>query len=68
MIRDDVRRLSDTSSPTSRLCSDRNYEPNSSHEQKPFVGSEDLHLSDVTKADLYEAHAVCAESFAYFKY
>lgn len=64
MIRDDARRLSDTSSPTSRLCSDRNYGPNTSHEQKPFLGSEDLHLSDVTKADLYEIYVFCAGLFA----
>lgn len=61
-------RLSDNSSPTLRLCSDRNYGPTTSHEQEPFVGSEDLHLSDVTKADLYEIHIFCAGLIACFEY
>lgn len=61
MIRADVRKPPDDSSSTLLPCSTNEYGPITSHAPKSESENEDLHLSDVTKADLYELQFFCVD-------
>lgn len=67
MIRANVRKLSNDSSSTLLPYSNNECEPIMSHAPKSENENEDLHLSDVTKADLYELQFFCVDTRTCFQ-